>query len=438
MLTQGRATIVMGVQFGDEGKGKIVDVLSESADLVCRVQGGNNAGHTIWIGSTKIVTHLLPSGILRPEKRVAIGAGVVLDPLMLLKEISSLEALGVSVTPDRLWIDPRAHIIMPLHKEIERSAESRLAAQANQPTSSASPSAMVGPVGTTGRGIGPTYASKANRDGPRLCDITSAARLTGFLARHPSYEQGFDSPGGPSLADLIAAGQRLAPFVTDVAARTHEALQQGAKVLIEGAQGAMLDVAFGTYPYVTSSSLISGSAAGGLGIAPTRIDKIIGVIKAYATRVGNGPFPGEIKGNLEHELREKGREYGATTGRPRRVGWLDLVALRYFANINGLTDLVLMKSDVLSGFDQVGLVTDYLNRETRKPLKATEWPSHIEEWANIEPVISFVPGWTGDLNVDNTFNQDALQEFIKTVEKQSSLPVRYLSTGAERTQGFWL
>jgi adenylosuccinate synthase len=420
----------MGVQFGDEGKGKIIDVMSEHADLVCRVQGGNNAGHTIWIDGQKIVTHLLPSGILRPDKVVAIGPGVVLDPLVLLKEISNLRQQGYAITPERLWIDRRAHVIMPRHKQLEREAEERLA----QETSGHS-----GPIGTTGRGIGPAYASRALRDGPRLCDILTAERCDAFFARHPAYRQAFeDTRNDTDLKSWMMAAEALAPFATDVAVRVQDALARGARVLIEGAQGAMLDVSFGTYPFVTSSSLVSGGAAAGLGIPPTAIDRIVGVIKAYATRVGNGPFPGELTGSLETDLRERGKEYGATTGRPRRVGWLDLVALRYFARLNGLTDLVLMKSDVLTGFDQVGLVTDYLVRSQRRPMGPLDWPSHIEEWFDLEPVLSFVPGWTELLSVDNTISNKAVRSFLATIEQRTGVPVRYVSTGPERSQGLWL
>ena len=443
MLTRGRATIVMGVQFGDEGKGKIIDVLSEHADLVCRVQGGNNAGHTIWIGKQKVVTHLLPSGILRPDKIVAIGPGVVLDPVVLQSEIAGLSSQGVSITPDRLWIDPRAHVIMPLHKQQERLGEdrlSRLAASASLPDAASDAPSAGAPIGTTGRGIGPAYASKALRDGPRVCDVVSASRLESFFARHPDYKASFSNQGSPGtdLPTWLAAAGKIAPFVTDVAARSQDALARGARVLIEGAQGAMLDVGFGTYPFVTSSSLVSGAACAGLGVPPTAVDRVIGVTKAYATRVGNGPFPGELSGTLETELRERGHEYGATTGRPRRVGWLDLVALRYFARLNGLTELVLMKSDVLAGCDQVGLVTEYVRRLDRRTIGALDWPTHIEEWEDIEPVLSFVPGWTEVLSVDNTISSRALRGFVATLEQRAGVPVRYVSTGPERSQGIWL
>jgi adenylosuccinate synthase len=422
MLESGRATIVMGVQFGDEGKGKIIDVLSEQADLVCRVQGGNNAGHTIWVGDKKTVTHLLPSGILRPGKKVAIGAGVVLDPLVLLQEIEKLRQMGVSITPERLWIDPRAHVILPLHRDREKQSETRLKSEGSEGT---------GAIGTTGRGIGPTYASRANREGPRLCDLINAEYFEAFLARHPEYRFGL---GNEELAHILECGKQLAPFVCDVAALSNDALESGAKVLIEGAQGAMLDVAYGTYPFVTSSSLISGSAAGGLGIAPTRIHKIVGVIKAYATRVGNGPFIGEISGTLENHLREVGKEYGATTGRPRRVGWLDLVALRYFSRLNGLTDLVVMKSDVLCGFDNVGLVTDYIDKQKVKSI--SEWPVNIQQWQNVEPALSYFSGWTDLINVNNTLNMNLLK-FMQCIEEATKVPVRYVSTGPERSQGVW-
>lgn len=422
MLEKGRATIVTGVQFGDEGKGKIVDVLSADADLVCRVQGGNNAGHTIWIGDRKVVTHLLPSGILRPEKKVAIGAGVVLDPVVLVQEIEKLRKEGVPIDGSRLWLDPRAHIIMPLHKLLERKSEDSLTQ-----TGAA--------IGTTGRGIGPTYASRANRNGPRVCDLVHPEHLEAFLSTHVEFQEGFTSEIRAAYAE---AGAALKEFVTDVALRANDALEQGARVLIEGAQGAMLDVAFGTYPFVTSSSLISGSAAGGLGISPTRINRVVGVIKAYMTRVGNGPFPSELEGQLSETLREKGKEYGATTGRPRRVGWLDLVALRYFARLNGITDFVLMKSDVLDGFESVGVLTDYVDKKTARSTSFSfGWPIAAKEWEQVEPVVEFFSGWEQLLNVDNTLNVN-FRTFVGFIEDRTKVPVRYVSSGPERSEGIWL
>jgi adenylosuccinate synthase len=331
---------------------------------------------------------------------------------------------------------------MPLHKQQERSAEDRLrrlASGAASESAAAVSTTTAGAIGTTGRGIGPTYASRALRDGPRVCDVVSASRLEAFFARHPDYRRSFDGQDpGTDLSAWAAAAAKLAPFVTDVAVRAQDALARGARVLVEGAQGAMLDVSFGTYPFVTSSSLISGGAAAGLGIPPTAVDRIIGVTKAYATRVGNGPFPGELTGSLEQELRERGHEYGATTGRPRRVGWLDLVALRYFVRLNGVTDLVLIKSDVLVGCDQVGLVTDYMRRSDRRLVDALEWPCHMEDWEDVEPVLSFVPGWTEVLSVDNTISNKALRSFLAVLEQRAGVPVRYVSAGPERSQGVWL
>lgn len=422
MLEKGRATIVTGVQFGDEGKGKIVDMLSADADLICRVQGGNNAGHTIWIGDRKVVTHLLPSGILRPEKQVAIGAGVVLDPIALVQEIEKLRKEGVQIDGSRLWLDPRAHIIMPLHKLLERKSEDSLTQ-----TGAA--------IGTTGRGIGPTYASRANRNGPRVCDLVNPEYLDSFLSTHQEFQEGFTSE---VHAEYTKAGDALREFVTDVALKANDALDQGARVLIEGAQGSMLDVAFGTYPFVTSSSLISGSAAGGLGISPTKINRVVGVLKAYMTRVGNGPFPSELEGQLSETLREKGKEYGATTGRPRRVGWLDLVALRYFARLNGITDFVLMKSDVLDGFESIGIVTDYVDKKTSRSASFSfGWPVASGDWEKVEPVVEFFSGWTKLLNVENTLNVN-FRAFVGFIENHTKVPVRYVSSGPERSEGIWL
>lgn len=418
MLEHGQATLVLGAQFGDEGKGKLIDVLAENADLVCRVQGGNNAGHTIWIGNEKIVTHLLPSGILRENCEVGIGAGVVIDPLVLRDEIAHIKAKGFDVSAERLHVDFRAHVILPYHKSLDLERELTRSQNGS-------------PIGTTGRGIGPAYASKAYREGPRMADLASPENFNRVLEQNPHLQKGLDA----STKDaLLEAGERLRPHLKDVAMIANNRLGMGARLLLEGAQGAMLDVSYGTYPFVTSSNLVAGSCAGGLGIAPWRIKAICGVIKAYATRVGNGPFPGELHGSLEGRIRDTGREYGSTTGRPRRVGWIDLVALRYLARLNGLTSLALMKSDVLSGFETVGLIQAYRDRRTGKTMQGL--PMTQTAWESVEPVVEFCEGWENVVNVDGTFNEK-MYGFLKTIEEFVEVPVVYTSTGPERNQGHW-
>jgi len=418
MLEHGAATLVLGMQYGDEGKGKLVDVLAEHADLVCRVQGGNNAGHTIWVRGEKVVTHLLPSGVLRENCEVAIGAGVVVDPFVLAEEMSAVASRGFDLRPERFFIDYRAHVILPYHKITDMSREL---------TRSKSGAA----IGTTGRGVGPTYASKAFRDGPRMIDITNPASLDTWLAQHPHLEEGL-TPDVKS--SLLSIGKQLTPHLKDVSMMACNRLAQGGRVMVEGAQGAMLDVSFGTYPFVTSSNLIAGSCAGGLGIPPWKLKNILGVIKAYSTRVGSGPYPGELSGTIETRIREIGREYGSTTGRPRRVGWLDLVALRYLARVNGLTCLAMMKADVLSGFDSVGLVTDY--RDARTGRVADGYPMSSQAWDAVEPVLEFCPGWKSVVD-DTSKLVPAYERFLEKVEAFTGVPVVYASTGPEREEGVW-
>lgn len=419
MTVKASATIVLGAQYGDEGKGKLVDLIAEKAHFVCRVQGGNNAGHTIWVAGKKVVTHLIPSAILRPDCRVGLGAGMVIDPLAWQEEFEMLRSLGVNMNSSRLFVDPRAQIILPYHRLMDRKRESDSA------TRGAS-------IGTTGRGIGPAYASRAFREGPRVCDLVAEGGLDAFFRKSPHLEEGFDSSVRASF-DAIA--KMLRPHVRDVASEANDVLDAGQKLLIEGAQGAMLDVAFGSYPYVTSSSLVAGSCPGNLGIPPWRIGNILGVVKAYSTRVGNGPFVGELHGELEEKIRKVGGEFGSTTGRPRRVGWLDLVALRYFVRINGITALSLMKSDVLSGLSEVGLITGYRNRDTGKRFEG--WPTSLSETEKVEPELEFCKGWTSVVGVDGTFT-DSFRAFVQRVEKFAGIPVAYVSTGPDRNEGHWL
>lgn len=419
LLHSGKATLVMGAQFGDEGKGKLVDMLAEKADVVCRVQGGNNAGHTIVVGNKKFVTHLLPSGILHPHCHVVLGAGLVIDPFVLEHEFNNIESHGVSLSPDRITLDPRAHLILPAHKIMDQKREESRSSAGTQK------------IGTTGRGIGPAHASRAFRDGIRIGDLRSKEVFISALENSPSLREGLDQT---NIENLLKIGQKLKPYFRDASAVVHNAFENNQKVMLEGAQGALLDILFGTYPYVTSSHLVAGACAGGIGIAPWKISEVVGVFKAYATRVGNGPFPGELSGTLDTWLREKGHEYGATTGRPRRVGWLDLVALRYIAQINGYTSLAMMKADVLTTLENVGVVTAYRNSETGELFQG--WPLSTQAWDKIEPVVEFVPGWK-HLDTENPLKNAELNSYIEFIEKHVQVPVKFVSLGPERSQGVW-
>jgi adenylosuccinate synthase len=417
MNSRSKASIVLGAQYGDEGKGKLIDLMAEDADLVCRVQGGNNAGHTIWVGGQKVVTHLIPSAILRPTCQVGLAAGMVIDPFAWRDEFEMLTKLGVNMSPSRLFVDPRAHLILPYHRMLDRKRES-------------DGSARGGAIGTTGRGIGPAYAGRAFRDGPRICDFITPGALDKVFEKHPHLEEGVDAA---TKKDLESIAHDLLPHVRDLADVANSALDAGKRILIEGAQGAMLDVSFGSYPFVTSSSLLAGSCPGNLGIPPWSIGDVIGVVKAYSTRVGNGPFVGELHGEVEEILRKKGNEFGSTTGRPRRVGWLDLVALKYCARINGITRWSLMKSDVLSGFDEVGLIVNYRSPEGG-PLP---YPTSIDQMEKIIPEIVFCKGWNDVVDVGQTL-ADPFRSFVQRIEQYTGVPVAYVSTGPDRTQGLWL
>lgn len=417
-LKHGAATLVLGVQYGDEGKGKLVDVLAEQAELVCRVQGGNNAGHTIWVNGEKIVTQLLPSGILRENCEIGIGAGVVVDPLVLRDEIKKIKEQGYDITPERLHVDYRASVILPYHKNMDLKRELERSKNTTK-------------IGTTGRGIGPTYASRAYREGPRIAEIANPELFKKWLKTNPYLAEGLE---GKVLDEFLETCELLRPYMKDLAMIANNRLSQGARVLLEGAQGAMLDVSFGTYPYVTSSNLVAGSCAGGLGIPPWKITDVIGVIKAYSTRVGNGPYPAELTGSFADELRERGHEFGTNTGRPRAVGWLDLVALRYLAKVNGLTGLAIMKADVLAGIEHIGLITAYNDKRTNSEMVG--YPMTQNAWDNVEPVIEYYDGWENVATGKNLHKN--YKAFVKKIEEFIDVPSAYISTGAERNEGIWL
>ncbi len=417
-LKQGQATLVIGMQYGDEGKGKLVDVLAQDADLVCRVQGGNNAGHTIWVKGEKLATHLIPSGILQENCSVAIGAGVVIDPFVLYEEINKIKQKGVDISPKRFFIDSRATVILPYHRDLDSKREQERSANTSK-------------IGTTGKGIGPAYASRAYREAPRMAELTKEENFHAWMSDYPKLKHDLDAD---KLEKLLFIAQELAPYVKDVAMIANNSLDQGKKVLLEGAQGTMLDVSFGTYPYVTSSNLISGSCAGGLGIPPWKVTNVLGVIKAYSTKVGNGPYPAELVGPFAEDLRKRGNEFGTTTGRPRSVGWLDLVALRYFSKINGLTGLAVMKADVLAGIENIGIVTAYRDKRTGKEMSG--FPVTPQAWASVEPVLEFIPGWESVLS-HNKVNKE-YKQFLNKVEDYVGVAPIYLSSGPERSEGLWL
>ncbi|MGH7694753.1 MAG: adenylosuccinate synthase, partial [Gemmatimonadaceae bacterium] len=378
-----RTLVVVGSQWGDEGKGKLVDILAERADWVVRYQGGANAGHTVDIGKRSFVLHQIPSGILQPGVRCAIGNGVVLDPETLFTEIDELVRDGVDVE-GRLYISDRTHLVMPYHKLVDSESSASKA------------------IGTTGRGIGPAYEDKIGRRGIRVLDLKHRTQLEELVRRGVDLANAeLASCGsskrvevGPTLDRLMPIAPRLLALADDVGLTIHRAIQNRAAVLLEGAQGSLLDIDHGTYPFVTSSSTTSGGAAIGVGIAPTAIDAVLGVVKAYTTRVGNGPLPTEMEEPLGGQLRKLGAEFGATTGRPRRCGWFDAVVVRYAARVNGLSALAVTKLDVLDTLDRVAICTGY--RAGGQSI--AEFPGDITQLAELEPVYEWLDGWQSPTN----------------------------------------
>jgi adenylosuccinate synthase len=408
------ATVIVGAQWGDEGKGKIVDLLAQSSEFVCRYQGGPNAGHTIVRDGETFKLHHVPSGILYEGKISVIGAGCVVDPRLLVEELDALEARGIST--EGLRLSGNAHVIMPWHVAIDQASERRLGRLQ---------------IGTTRRGIGPAYADKAARLGIRVQDILDPKILRQkFDTALAEKNRLLDEPLEPAdLADRMeACAARLRPYVADTSLLVERALKAGQKVLLEGAQGTLLDLDHGTYPFVTSSNPVAGAAATGIGIGPTRIESVIGVAKAYVTRVGEGPFPTEIEGPDQARVRELGEEYGTTTGRERRCGWLDLVGLRFAARVNGMTSLALTKLDVLSTFAEIPVCIRY-----RLPdgTETDEFPSHQSDFHHAKPVYEVLPGWQEPL--DGSL-PPAAQRYVEFVEEALELEVEMVGTGADRAQ----
>ncbi|MGC2636295.1 MAG: adenylosuccinate synthase [Acidobacteriaceae bacterium] len=424
--TQAKSAVVVGAQWGDEGKGKIVDVLSERFSVVARYAGGHNAGHTVIIDSKKFILQLVPCGVLRPGCRGVIGNGVVLDPMAFLKETGRLRELGIDVDT-RLFVSNRAQVILPYHRMIELAAESAPGRQK---------------IGTTSRGIGPAYEDKMARNGLRVVDLLNADLLKTHIEAACAEKNAIahalfgTEPLDPTqmYEDYSAAAEKIRPFVTDTALLLNRALAEGHSVMFEGAQGTLLDIDHGTYPFVTSSSATAGGASIGTGVGPTRIGTVIGVTKAYVTRVGEGPFPTEIHDASGEELRKRGQEYGAVTGRPRRCGWLDLPLLRYSNQINGTDWLVVTKLDVLDDLEAIPACTGY-----EIDGKATDRiPADIRGLESIRPVYTRLRGWrrsTEDVRNFDDLPAEA-QEYLRFMERESGARIGIVSTGPDRDQTF--
>jgi adenylosuccinate synthase len=409
---------VIGAQWGDEGKGKIVDLLTPRFAIVARFQGGHNAGHTVYVNGTKFVLHLIPSGILHPGVTCIIGNGVVVDLHALFSELDSLATLGIQ-TEGRLLVSDRAHLILPYHRELDVLSEARRGDRK---------------IGTTSRGIGPAYEDKIARRGLRVCDLahpeTVAERVReNVTARnrvipepHVEWEAVRD--------ELLALGRRVQPMVADTSAVLAAAVRDGRAVMFEGAQGTLLDIDHGTYPYVTSSNGTSGGVCTGLGVPPRDVNGVLGVAKAYTTRVGEGPLPTELTDAIGQRLRDSGQEYGASTGRPRRCGWYDAVAVRYAVRINGMDALALTKLDVLDGLERIEICTAY--RCGSRLL--TDFPADLQQLAGCEPVYESLPGWDQPTRGARRFSDlpDAARAYIRRLEEVSGVPAAIISTGSDR------
>ena len=421
-MNKGKAAVIVGAQWGDEGKGKIVDVLSENFSVVARYAGGHNAGHTVIINGKKFILQLVPCGVLRSGCRSVIGNGVVLDPLAFLKEVGALREAGVKVDGN-LFVSNRAHVILPYHRMIELAAEN-------------APGRVK--IGTTSRGIGPAYEDKMGRRGLRVADlldlqllkkhIENAVREKNMIAHALFNSEPVDAD--KMYAEYAQAAEKVAPFVCDTAVLLNQALARGESILFEGAQGTMLDIDHGTYPFVTSSSATSGGAAIGSGVAPNAIDSVIGITKAYCTRVGEGPFPTEEKGAAGDGLRKRGNEYGAVTGRPRRTGWLDLPLLRYSGMINGTSWLVVTKLDVLDDLAEIPVCVAY----KIEGKQTAEVPAQASGYDQIECVYQKMPGWQTTTQGITDFGKlpQRAREYLAFVEKEAGAKIGMISTGPDR------
>ena len=420
------AIVIVGTQWGDEGKAKILDALADEIDIVVRYQGGANAGHTVVVGNERYAFHLVPSGILRENKVCVIANGCVVDPVELLREIDTLRSRGVRIDGTNLLLSDRAQWVMPYHKLLDQLSEKKKEATGEQK------------IGTTGRGIGPAYVDKVARSGIRVIDLLRpdyfVERVKHRIAElNPllTHVHGHAPLDGHAVADeILAAAQPLITHIADTAAYLNEALDHGKRILFEGAQGALLDVDHGTYPFVTSSNATAGGAATGSGCSPRRIARVLGVVKAYTSRVGAGPFPTELKDAQGDALRTRGAEFGTTTGRPRRCGWLDMVGLRYALEVSGVDSIALTKLDVLTGEKEVKICTSYRigGREV------TRFPSDTHHVEEAQPVYETLPGWEESIEDirDYTKLPKNARDFIERIEKLTAAPVQYIGVGRAR------
>lgn len=415
--------VILGAQWGDEGKGKIVDLLSDQTDYVVRFQGGANAGHTLNFDDQTHILHLIPSGIFHNHTTCIIGNGVVIDPHTLLEEIELVKKSGVDIE-GRLLVSETAHVILPYHKSLDKVGEHALGQQK---------------IGTTGRGIGPAYVHKIARVGIRIMDLrdpdhlrkkleVNLSEINAKLASFNAAPLELDD----MLNQMLEAFEKLEPFICNTTDRLHKALAAGREILLEGAQGALLDIDHGTYPYVTSSSSTAGGGCIGTGIPPTAIDNVMGITKAYCTRVGNGPFPTELNDKTGDVIREAGNEFGSTTGRPRRCGWLDLVALKYAVKINGINELVITKMDVLDKMDNVKACTSYkINGE-----ETTDFPLSLKELDSVEPVYTEFKGWKDSTRKASSYEQlpRNTRDFLDAISDYLDVSISIVSTGPSRNQ----
>ena len=416
--------VIIGTQWGDEGKGKVVDLLAEHADVVVRFQGGNNAGHTMVVQGKQFISHLVPSGILQ-GKTCYLGNGMVIDPGVLLEELDYLSAHGISVGPDQVRISEKAHVIMPYHKSLDHAREIKKGDNK---------------IGTTGRGIGPCYEDKASRRGIRFIELTNsnvfAERVKSILEeKNFTLEQYLSAASlkADEIIDTYAAyAARLAPYVGNISVELHRSLRTGKQVLFEGAQGTHLDIDHGTYPFVTSSNTLSGNACCGAGIGPKEIQHVIGIVKAYTTRVGRGPFPSELFDDIGDTIQEKGAEFGATTGRRRRCGWLDTVILNNAVRLNGLTGLAVTKLDVLGGLDSLNICTGY--EYQGKTLDY--FPGDLQILGECKPIYETHPGWSEDISGIRNYNDlpENTKKYLRRIEEIAETPIQIISIGPARDE----
>jgi adenylosuccinate synthase len=415
-----RNLTVIGAQWGDEGKGKIVDLLTPRFSIVARYQGGHNAGHTVYVRGQKFVLHLIPSGILHPGVSCVIGNGVVVDPQALFAEVDELAGLGIDVA-GRLFVSDRAHLILPYHRELDVLSEARRGERR---------------IGTTSRGIGPAYEDKIARRGIRVCDLANPSVLEEGVRENVKarnrvikdttldWQQVYDQ--------LAAYGERIKPWVVDASVMLNAAIASGKAIMFEGAQGTLLDIDHGTFPFVTSSNASAGGVCTGLGVPPKAVGTVLGVVKAYTTRVGEGPLPTELVGEMGNRLRESGQEYGASTGRPRRCGWYDAVAVRFSARVSGIDALALTKLDVLDGIESISLCTGY--RCDGGTIQ--DFPADLKLLAGCEPIYEQMPGWTEPTRGVQSYDRlpKAAQAYVRRLEKVTGVPAAIISTGSDRDE----